>query len=70
MKTIIFEIEMSHEGGMSEKWQKVSRIICRQFHQRFSYEFFVGMLFFYVHVTREKLPKQRFVRKMRVYNVD
>jgi len=43
-----------------------------QFHQHFTYEFFVLMsfwqLFFYVHVTREKLPKQysykKFVCKM------
>jgi len=34
------------------------------------YKFFVRMSFFYVHVTREKLPKRRFVRKIRTFNVD
>jgi len=29
----------------------------RQFHQHFTYEFFIQTSFFYVHVTREKLPK-------------
>jgi len=28
------------------------------------------MLFFYVHVTREKLPKQRFIQKICSFNVD
>jgi len=40
---------------------------CRQFHQHFTYKFFVRTLFFYVHVTRKKLPKrhsyEKFVHK-------
>jgi len=44
--------------------------ISRRFQQHFTYEFFVRTSFFYVHVTREMLPKQCFVRKIRTYNVD
>jgi len=39
---------------------------CSQFHQHFTYKFFVRTSFqqlFYVHVTREKLLKQRLYEK-------
>jgi len=42
----------------------------RQFHQHFTYEFFVQTLFFDVHVAREKLLKRRLYFKIRAKNVD
>jgi len=36
----------------------------RQFHQHFTYEFFVRTSFYYVHVTRKKAAKMTFVRKI------
>ncbi len=35
----------------------------RQFHQHFKYTFFARTSFFYVHVTRKKLPKRRSYEK-------
>jgi len=44
---------------------------CRcQFHQRKCTNFSYERSFFYVHVSREKLPKWGFVRKIRTFNVD
>jgi hypothetical protein len=36
----------------------------------FYVQIFCTNVIFYVHVTREKLPKQRFIQKTRAFNVD
>jgi len=41
-----------------------------QFHQHFTYEFFVPTSFFYVHVTRKSCRNATIVRKICTYNVD
>ncbi len=40
-----------------------------QFHQHFTYKFFIQTSFFYIHVTREKLPKRHLYENC-VHNVD
>jgi len=40
------------------------------FHQHFTYEFFVRTSFFYVHVTRKSCWNTTFVRKICTFNVD
>jgi len=48
-------------------------LICRQFHQRYAYKFFVRMLFqqlFSSYMYVEKAAKMMFVRKIRANDVD
>jgi len=48
-----------------------SSYACRcQFHQHFTYPFFVRTSFFYVHVTRKSFQNATFVRKIRRFKVD
>ncbi len=41
-----------------------------QFHQHFTYKFFVRTSFFYVHVTRKSCQNATFVWKICMFNVD
>jgi len=41
-----------------------------QFHQHFTYKFFVQISFFYVHVTRKSCQNATFVWKICTFNVD
>jgi len=41
-----------------------------QFHQHFTYKFFVQSSFFYTHVTRKSCQNATCVRNIRTFNVD
>ncbi len=49
---------------------EILQTTCRQFHQNYTYKYFVRTSFFYVHVTRKSCQNATFVRIFRTFNVD